>query len=420
MFTIIIPTYNHGKFIRKAIDSVISQTFPNWEMVIVNDGSTDDTQELIENYSRIDKRIHPIHKSNGGTASAINTGLENAQGDWICWLSSDDWYEPDKLEVHKKYIDQNHDCEFFFSHFHMYDEFDGKTVDRDLFGPLPAREYQIPILFYRNYIMGVGICVSRNLWKKVGEMDIELKYAQDYDMWLKLLTISPGCFIPERTFTYRHHSGQGSETFQLACLFDASKSGIRYVNEHPFEDFFPLLDLNDSKVAREAVNVYLEVSSDPSSYIYSLGFHPALVFRLLEWVLANENKNKDELLHIIKSHAWNVNRKFAGSQFGDIWKRAEKIIDNYSKDGFSYESVSHLETGVAHYIQSQTVGHPIAPSLRKYLENYESINVDTLIKSRNSNKNLSFSAFYAYFIKKIGGIMRRIFRAIRGKEDYEG
>jgi glycosyltransferase involved in cell wall biosynthesis len=411
-FTIIIPTYNHEKFLRKAIDSVIAQSFPDWEIVVVNDGSTDNTQKIIEDYSLKDSRITPIYKTNGGTASAINMGVENAKGEWICWLSSDDWYETDKLEIHKRYIEQNPNCRFFFSHFHMFNEYTGETVDRDLFGPLPESELQIPGLFYKNYIMGVGICVDHKTWNKAGAMDVNLKYAQDYKMWLNILTIAPGHFIPERTFTYRHHPGQGSETFQLACLFDASKAAICYVNEHPFKDYFPLLDLNNHEMAVKAIRKLLEIAGDPNSFIYSLGFHSALVFRLLEWISLFGFDNQGEYIAIVKGFANIKCKMYSGTTFGEEWRLVLGIIDNPDSD-FTFHPVSHIKVAIDHYNESLSSNHHLAAPLKKYLESYEGINLDLVMGSKSSLKDrvLMLSPRSRNFIIKI---LNRIKRQLKG------
>ena len=113
--TIIVPTYNQEAFLGPALDSLLAQTDSNWEAIIVNDGSTDHTAEIAEEYARRDSRIRCIHKSNGGVASALNVGLESARGEWIHWLSSDDMFEPTKLAINRLWIKRHPDRNFFFA-----------------------------------------------------------------------------------------------------------------------------------------------------------------------------------------------------------------------------------------------------------------------------------------------------------------
>jgi len=96
-FTIIIPTYNRAHIIRRPIDSIIAQTFKDWELIIVDDGSTDDTKDLIDSYQ--DSRIRYIWQNNQERSAARNHGISLAQGEWVCFQDSDDEYLPEHLEV---------------------------------------------------------------------------------------------------------------------------------------------------------------------------------------------------------------------------------------------------------------------------------------------------------------------------------
>ena len=99
MISIITPAYNAEKFIAETIDSVLNQTYHDWELLIIDDCSTDKTCSVIERYIRADQRINLIHNSkNGGVAAARNYGLENVSGEYIAFLDSDDLWKPDKLE----------------------------------------------------------------------------------------------------------------------------------------------------------------------------------------------------------------------------------------------------------------------------------------------------------------------------------
>ena len=84
---------------KTALNSILFQTYPHWEAVVVNDGSTDETAAVLGEYEKLDQRFRVFHKDNGGTASALNEGLRHCRGDWVLWLSSDDFFEVRKLEV---------------------------------------------------------------------------------------------------------------------------------------------------------------------------------------------------------------------------------------------------------------------------------------------------------------------------------
>lgn len=95
--SIIVPVYNAGKTLNKCISSILQQTFKDWELILVNDGSTDNSALICDEYVQLDKRIKVFHKSNGGVSSARNVGLDNAKGEWITFIDSDDWVENNYL-----------------------------------------------------------------------------------------------------------------------------------------------------------------------------------------------------------------------------------------------------------------------------------------------------------------------------------
>ncbi len=99
LFSIILPTYNRASFIREAIESVQAQSYENWELIIIDDGSTDDTREIVSQYEKTDARIHYHYQENQERSAARNKGIELSKGEWICFLDSDDNYLPDHLKT---------------------------------------------------------------------------------------------------------------------------------------------------------------------------------------------------------------------------------------------------------------------------------------------------------------------------------
>ncbi|EME5412439.1 glycosyltransferase family 2 protein, partial [Enterococcus faecalis] len=99
LVSVVIPVYNVEKYVEKCLDSVINQTYQNLEIIIVNDGSTDNSLSICQKKKLSDSRIKLINKENGGLSSARNAGIECAQGEFICFIDSDDWIELDYIEV---------------------------------------------------------------------------------------------------------------------------------------------------------------------------------------------------------------------------------------------------------------------------------------------------------------------------------
>ena len=108
-YSIIVPAYNTGDAIRRCIDSVLKQTYINWELVIVDDGSKDKTPEIIEEYTNNDNRIKAFHIPNGGVSNARNVGLVEVQGEYVMFVDSDDWIDPDYLQQVENHMDDDAD-----------------------------------------------------------------------------------------------------------------------------------------------------------------------------------------------------------------------------------------------------------------------------------------------------------------------
>lgn len=105
--SIIIPVYNVEKYLRRCLDSVLSQTFQDWQAVCVDDGATDTSGKILDEYAACDKRFVVVHKKNGGLSDARNTGLEKASGRYVLYLDSDDFIHPQTLEILNFYADKN-------------------------------------------------------------------------------------------------------------------------------------------------------------------------------------------------------------------------------------------------------------------------------------------------------------------------
>ena len=112
--SVIVPLYNAEKFAKRCIESVLKQTFQNYELILVDDGSKDRTGEICDQYAEKESRIKVIHKKNGGVSSARNTGLEIAEGEWVTFLDADDWIEPNFLKI-LEYCSDN-SIDWIFAH----------------------------------------------------------------------------------------------------------------------------------------------------------------------------------------------------------------------------------------------------------------------------------------------------------------
>ncbi len=117
-FSVVIPSYNRSDMTVDAINSVLGQTFPDFEIIVVDDGSTDDTEQVLRSFG---DRIRYHKQTNAGVAAARNQGISLSSGHYICYLDSDDLWHPEKLAIYKSAIDSHPEIAFFFSDFHKHD-----------------------------------------------------------------------------------------------------------------------------------------------------------------------------------------------------------------------------------------------------------------------------------------------------------
>lgn len=286
-FSILVPTYNQAALLRETLESLLAQGWRAWEALVVDDGSTDETPQVMEEYAGRDARIRLFRKANGGCGSALNEGLRHARGEWICWLSSDDLYEPDALEIFAAAIRQHPDIQFHYSNFYQLFQERGERVampagrGRELPGPAS----QVIAFFSANYVNGISICIRKGLFDRVGFFKEDLHYAQDFDMWLRMSALVPLNFIDQRPCVTRVHEGQDTRGFPEAGNFDSARACLDFLNAHPFQDLFPFLDLGTPEGATAALQMALQTALNRECWMYyGIGPEPALLERLGEWL----------------------------------------------------------------------------------------------------------------------------------------
>lgn len=209
LFSIIIPTYNRRQFLKIAIDSVFSQTFKDWQLIIVDDGSKDNTKELICSYK--DLRLKYYHQPNQGPATARNTGLSKATGDYICFLDSDDRFRKDKLEIAHQYIRENPGYKIFHTEEIWYRN--GKILTQKK----PQKKSTGFIFEKSAKLCSISIStaiIKKDIFKKIGCFDQALPACEDYDFWLRTTARYPLFLIPDfLTIKEGGHKGQQSKKY---------------------------------------------------------------------------------------------------------------------------------------------------------------------------------------------------------------
>ena len=183
MFSVIMPVYNHAAYVCEAIRSVVAQTFADWELRIVDDGSTDSSDRIVEEWAGRDRRIHTLHQSNAGPAAARNAGIARATGRWLAFLDSDDVYMPDALANFRDFIADHPQATFVHGYSRRLSS-DGSVSERArLHQDRPSGTAE---LFQRMFLSHPNLCLRRDLLAQTGPYDDRLPILEDYDLFLRM------------------------------------------------------------------------------------------------------------------------------------------------------------------------------------------------------------------------------------------
>ena len=262
LVSVVIPVYNGADYLREAIDSAFTQTYDNIEIIVVNDGSTDDTERVALSYG---DRIRYFAKENGGTATALNTGIANMRGEYFAWLSHDDLYYPKKIEREVEELSRlsNKDT-LLCCDWHIIDanyRRIGASLGRKFVQEHPPREKSrmFPVLYAK--IHGCAALIPKACFEAVGLFDANLRMAHDYDLFRRILRQFPRRQIPE----------------VLAVARDgANRQGKRAVNRCNVEYSLLLIDIIEQLTEEEI----LEMADKRDFYLYLGGLYQAAGFTI--------------------------------------------------------------------------------------------------------------------------------------------
>ena len=219
MFSIVIPCYNREKFLTRSITSVLSQKFPIWKLVVVDDGSTDNTKEVVASFN--DPRISYIYQENAERSVARNKGIAHSTGDWICFLDSDDEYQPDYLQELAKFIENQKPSPGLIATGLITQQ--GQITKKKAFLALQKNVLEE---IGSNFLIPTQVCVHRSVLEK-DQFDVRFRLWEDTHLWLRIAAQYPVYQIEEYTAIQNlHEQGtvvQGMKKIRL-------KDVVQYVN----------------------------------------------------------------------------------------------------------------------------------------------------------------------------------------------
>ncbi len=245
--SVIIPTYNRAEFLRRAIRSVLNQTYQDFEIVVVDDASTDKSRDVVSGIS--DERIRYIcHEVNKGCPAARNTGVTNSRGEYIAFLDDDDEWLPDKLKMQVDLLDGSPSTTGgVYTASLVIDRPTGMILD----GAKPEKKGNLfDELFLQNCIRSPStVLIRRRCFEKVGRFDTSLGFVDDWDMWIRVSKEFRLEYIKMPLVKYYYHDGQSS-----ADLGYVARSWEALLKKH--KEYFLLNRKNCSEHYRHVGNLY--------------------------------------------------------------------------------------------------------------------------------------------------------------------
>ena len=207
--SVIIPTYNYAKYLPRAIDSVLAQTYKDFEIIVVDDGSTDHTKEVLMPY--VDK-IRYIYQPNQGISAARNRGLKESQGRWIAFLDADDSWIPEKLALQIDIPAKDPLVKLIYGKVILFRE-DGTVVEnyptRD-----PGRNAQ-ELAERLGYLPTSTIMASKDIIMKVGSFDEDLPTSEDVDLWVRIARVAKIYEVNEPILAYHYNHGGNTTSNEM-------------------------------------------------------------------------------------------------------------------------------------------------------------------------------------------------------------
>lgn len=217
MISIVLPTYNGARYLRESVDSILHQTMPDWELIIVDDCSTDETPEIAEEYAGMDSRIRVLHnEANQRVPRSLNRGFQVARGEYLTWTSDDNRFLPTALEKMQDYLDQHLDVYLVCARVYVIGS-DGKKNFSRVFPHAELPPFDASTFAYDD-TLGACFLYRREVMEAVGGYDPSAYYVEDYEYWLRVYERFPHIgSIPEFLYEYRIHEGSLTSTQKKKC-----------------------------------------------------------------------------------------------------------------------------------------------------------------------------------------------------------
>jgi len=232
--SVILPCYNGARWIGQAIESVLAQTYKDFELLIIDDGSKDNSKEIVASYL-CDERMRYIRQENRGFSAAVNRGIKESNGGLIGFIGQDDLWMPNKLELQVNYLSEHRDVDLVHSNYCSIDS-EGRIIGvRDIKIPqVSSKKKVVEHLFLNNFIGFETVLVKRKCFNEVGFFDERMVGFSDHDMWLRLAGSFNIGYLDLPLVKKRQHEFQLSKVRVEAVLKDKFLMVKKAIDCYPF------------------------------------------------------------------------------------------------------------------------------------------------------------------------------------------
>ena len=232
LISVLMPVYNSARYLPQAVESVLAQTFGDFEFIVINDGSTDDSEAILRKYAASDSRIRLISRPNTGYVVALNEALQLASGEFIARMDGDDVCLPRRFERQVDFLREHSEVVLVGGRVEIIDEGGRLVLRSDV--PLDNDSLQKALLEGKNLIGHPTVMVRRQVMNDLGGYNVDAMPAEDLDMWLRVSEVGKVANVPEFILQYRQHAKSVSATkhtlqvrqTELACERAWQRRGI--------------------------------------------------------------------------------------------------------------------------------------------------------------------------------------------------
>ncbi|WP_422107350.1 glycosyltransferase [Winogradskyella sp.] len=247
--SIIIPVYNGSNFLREAIDSALAQTYSNIEVIVINDGSKDNTEEIALSYGN---KIRYFTKPNGGVSTALNLGISEMKGDYFSWLSHDDLYLENKVKSQIQFISklENKECSIVYGNWHYIDQNGNKLKEVNL---SEDKNNLLLSLLISAPLHGCTVLIPKKCFEIEGLFKTKLKNTQDVDLFYRFAQKFDFHLLQNNMVAGRIHGNQTTHTTNKRHIQESNQFLINSLKEVGIED----LSINTNKEPKEIKSVLL-------------------------------------------------------------------------------------------------------------------------------------------------------------------